>query len=74
MRKHGIVLLAARGVVPSLAEAIAGEPIRGSWWGHAKSHAIFDIINGIVDSDEVLVCKLVDGKVMRARWRANRAA
>ena len=28
------VLQAARGPAPNLAEAIAGEPIRGSWWGH----------------------------------------
>jgi len=33
---HGVVLEEGRGVRPNLAEAIAGEPIRGSWWGHKK--------------------------------------
>jgi hypothetical protein len=31
VKRHGIVLESARGPVPSLAEAVAGEPIRGSW-------------------------------------------
>jgi len=33
VEKHGVVLASARGPVPSLAEAIAGEPIRGSLVG-----------------------------------------
>lgn len=73
VKEHGVVLLAARGGVPSLAEAIAGGPIRGSWWAHEKSHAIFEIVNGAIDSGEVLVCKLVDGKVTyvhRRLWPA----
>ena len=32
VERHGAVLLSARGAAPSLAEWIAGEPIRGSWW------------------------------------------
>ena len=73
MRRHGIVLQAARGPVPSLAEAVAGGPIRGSWWGHAKGHEIFRVAEAVSDSDEVLVCKLVDGKVTyvhRRLWPA----
>jgi len=31
VKRHGVVLQAARGPAPSLAEAIAGGPIRGSW-------------------------------------------
>ena len=41
VEQHGVVLAAARGPVPSVAEAIAGEPIRGSWWGHEKGSQIF---------------------------------
>jgi hypothetical protein len=63
VKRHGIVLQAARGPVPSLAEAIAGGPIRGSWWGHPKGHEIFRVAEAICESPEVLVCKLVDGKV-----------
>src|SRR6185369_886991 len=63
VRRHGIGLQAARGPVPSLAEEIAGRPIRGSWWGHPKGHEIFRVADAVSESDEVLVCKLVDGKV-----------
>jgi hypothetical protein len=63
VQRHGIVLQAARGPVPSLAEAIAGEPIRGSWWGHAKGRAIFQATRVVGESPDVLVCKLIDDKV-----------
>jgi hypothetical protein len=63
VKTHGVVLMSARGDVPSLAEAIAGEPIRGSWWGHPKSHQMFRLFESVCDSDQVLVCRLVGGKV-----------
>jgi hypothetical protein len=63
VKRHGVVLQAARGIVPSLAEAIAGAPIRGSWWAHPSGHDIFRVADAVSDSDDVLVCKLVDGKV-----------
>jgi hypothetical protein len=64
IRKHGVVLEAAQGPAPSLAEAIAGEPVRGNWWSHPKSHAIFAVTRAIRDSDDVLVCRLIKGKVI----------
>ena len=73
VKRHGIVLQAARGVVPNLAEAIAGEPIRGSWWGHAKGRTIFRATQTVCESSEILVCKLIDGKVTyvhRRLWPA----
>jgi hypothetical protein len=73
VKRHGIVLQAARGPVPSLAEAITGGPIRGSWWAHSKGHEIFEVMNAIVDFGDVLVCKLIDGKVTyvhRRLWPA----
>jgi hypothetical protein len=73
VRKHGVVLQAARGPVPSLAEEIAGGPIRGSWWGHAKGHEIFEIAESVSESEDMLVCKLVEGKVTyvhRRLWPA----
>lgn len=73
VKRHGVVLQAARGPVPSLAEAIAGGSIRGSWWGHPKGHEIFRVAEAVSESDEVLVCKLVDGKVTyvhRRLWPA----
>ena len=73
VRRHGVVLQAARGPVPSLAEAIADGPIRGSWWGHPKGRVIFHATQVVCESPEVLVCKLIDGKVTyvhRRLWPA----
>ena len=73
VKREGIVLQSARGRVPSLAEFVAGGPIRGSWWGHAKGNEIFLAANHVVDSGEVLVCQLVGGKVTfvhRRLWPA----
>lgn len=73
VKRHGVVLQAARGPVPSLAQAIAGGPMRGSWWGHPKGHEIFRVAEAISESPDVLVCKLVDGKVTyvhRRLWPA----
>ncbi len=73
VRNHGVVLQAARGPVPSLAEVIAGGPIRGSWWGHPKGHEIFRAAEAVTESGDVLVCKLIDGKITyvhRRLWPA----
>ncbi len=72
IRKHGVVLESARGPVPSLAQVIAGEPVRGSWWSHPKSHEIFAVTRAVRDSDDVL-CRLIDGKITfvhRRLWPA----
>jgi hypothetical protein len=73
VKRNGVVLQAARGPVPSLAEAVVGAPIRGSWWGHAQGHDIFRVAEAVSESPDVLVCKLVDGKVTyvhRRLWPA----
>ena len=73
VRRHGVVLEGARGPVPTLAEAVVGAPIRGSWWGHAKGHEIFWLTRAVRDSGDVLVCRLVAGKVTyvhRRLWPA----
>ena len=66
VKKHGIVLERARGPVPSLVEAIVGEPVRGSWWAHAGAHHIFEVLGAVADSQEVLRCRLVNDKVTYA--------
>lgn len=73
VKRHGVVLQAARGPVPSFAEAVAGGPIRGNWWGHPKGKEIFRLSAEICESPNVLVCKLIDGKVTyvhRRLWPA----
>jgi len=73
VKKHGVVLESAHGPVPILAEIVAGERIRGSWWGHPKSQVIFRLTRTVRDSDDILVCRLIHGKVTyihRRLWSA----
>ena len=73
IKQHGVVLASAKGPVPRLTEAITGEAIKGSWWGHPKSQQIFAVLQAVEDSQDVLVCRLVDGKVTfvhRRLWPA----
>jgi len=69
IQRHGVVLASAKGPVPNLADAVAGRPIRGSWWGHPKGHEIFRVLQTARSSPDVLVCRLVDGKITFVhRW------
>jgi hypothetical protein len=61
--EHGILLESAHGPLPNVAELVAGERISGSWWGHPASHAIFDAINTLAGSPDVVRTRLVNGKV-----------
>ncbi|HZR35551.1 MAG TPA: hypothetical protein VFA75_09265 [Nevskia sp.] len=73
VEKHGVVLVSGRGAAPRLSEAVAGEPIRGSWWAHPESRQIFRVLQALHDSPDVVVCRLVDGKlslVHRRLWPA----
>lgn len=73
VEKHGVVLASAKGPVPNVAEAVAAEPIVGSWWAHKKGKAIFAALCEIDDSPDVRCFKLVDGKVTfvhRKMWPA----
>ncbi|HZV63933.1 MAG TPA: hypothetical protein VFG03_03365 [Telluria sp.] len=77
VREHGVVLVSAEGPVPRLTEAIAGEPIKGSWWGHPKGKRIFGVLQQVTASPDILSCRLVDGKVTlvhRRLWPALAAA
>jgi hypothetical protein len=71
--RHGVILASAKGPVPSLAAIVVGEPIKGSWWAHPQSHRIFSIFESIAESPDILVCRLVEGKVTyvhRRLWPA----
>lgn len=70
---QGVVLESAQCSVPSLARAVAGEPIRGSYWAHPKANDIFLCSRAIRKSADVLVCRLLGGKVTyvhRRLWPA----
>jgi hypothetical protein len=73
VQAHGLVLESGTGPVPSLVAAIIGEPIRGSWWAHARGREIYAVTRTIRDSPDVLVCRLVEGKITyvhRRLWPA----
>jgi hypothetical protein len=73
VKTNGIALESGRGPVPSLAQKIAGEAIHGSWWAHPKAHVIFLCSRAIRESKDILVCRLVGGKVTyvhRRLWPA----
>lgn len=70
---HGLVLASAKGRAPRLIDAIAGEPIAGNWWSHPRSRAIYKVFVEVTGSDQVLVCRLLDGKITlvhRRLWPA----
>jgi hypothetical protein len=73
IQEYGVVLASAKGPVPRLTEVVVNEPIKGSWWAHPKSHQIFAVLQAVADSEDVLVCRLVNGKVTfvhRRLWPA----
>jgi hypothetical protein len=70
---HGMLLQSARGPLPNVADLVAGEPIKGSWWSHRKSHAIFTALGSLDESPDVVRLRLVNGKVTfvhRRMWPA----
>jgi hypothetical protein len=67
------LLLASDAVLPSVATLVAGEPVRGSWWAHPRSHAIFAAVRALEAHPDALAVPLVAGKVTfvhRALWPA----
>ena len=72
LEKIGILLLTDVDL-PSVAGLVAGEPVRGSWWGHARAQEIFGISEKLTDHPDVTSIKLVKKKVTfvhRRLWHA----
>ncbi|MTW12874.1 hypothetical protein GM658_19900 [Pseudoduganella eburnea] len=69
VEQHGVVLASARGKVPTLTEAIAGAPIKGSWWGHTDGKHIFAVLSAVQEDNGILVCRLLAGKVTLVHQR-----
>ncbi|HEV8147301.1 MAG TPA: hypothetical protein VGP79_13005 [Bryobacteraceae bacterium] len=69
--KHHGLLLASDPKLPSVSTLVTGEPVRGSWWAHPKSHEIFRVLEKLAGRPDVLIVKLVAGKdtlVHRRLW------
>jgi len=72
LKKHGLLLL-TDAKLPNLCALVAGETVRGSWWAHPRSQRIFRVDGEVDDHPDVLMTKLVSGKVTyvhRALWPA----
>lgn len=68
--RHGIVLVSAKSKgVPTLVDAIAGEPVKGSWWAHPRARMVFEVLSDVVDSGDVQMFRLVDDKVTMVHRR-----
>lgn len=73
LAQRGMLLESARGPIPNVAELVAGEPIKGSWWGHRAGHEIFAVINELAANPDVARMRLVSGKITlvhRRLWPA----
>jgi hypothetical protein len=65
------LLLESDSRMPSVASLVAGERIKGSWWGHAKGREIWRALNEFTERRDVLTTRLVSGKVTfvhRSLW------
>jgi hypothetical protein len=66
------LLLAWHSNLPSLTHLITEETIRGSWWSHKLAHTIFNVAEMLEDHPDVMIMKLVSGKVTfvhRKLWK-----
>jgi hypothetical protein len=62
LRRYGL-LLESDPRLPSVVSLVAGKPIGGSWWGHPSGAAIYRETNKLADRSDVVVLKLLNGKV-----------
>ena len=70
--EHGLLLMQDKRL-RSVSGILAGEPVSGSWWSHAKAQEIYACLGWLSDHPDVLVCRLVGGKVTflhRRLWTA----
>ncbi len=71
LRRQIVLPMTAVDGFRSLVGEVAGGPVRGSWWGHPKGGLMYDLANALHNSRDVLMAKLLDGKVTfihRSLW------
>jgi hypothetical protein len=62
LEEHGL-LLQLDSNLPNVCALVAGERVRGSWWSHPSGRAIFAVAGELADHPDVLMTKLISGKV-----------
>ena len=72
LEQRGLLLIQDRSF-PNVVAMMTGETLRGSWWAHPRCHEIFASLNAIAADPDVVVTKLIQGKVTfvhRRLWKA----
>jgi hypothetical protein len=72
LSRHGLLLQQDKRL-PSVVGLLAGGPLTGSWWNHPRAHHIFYSLEQLLDHPDVLLTRLVGGKVTylhRSLWPA----
>jgi len=67
------LLLDADPKFPSVTGFVVGDNVRGSWWNHPQSHEMYGLCCRLHDHPDVLLVKLISGKVTlvhRPLWPA----
>lgn len=57
------LLLVSDSFFPNVYQLIAGDDRKGSWWGSDQAHTIFAVNEMLEDDPDVMVMKLISGKV-----------
>ncbi len=66
------ILLESDSRLPNVCRIVTGQTMKGSWWSHPQAHAIFAVNEFLADHSDVLMTKLISGKVTfahRELWR-----
>jgi hypothetical protein len=72
LAERGLLLTQDRSL-PNVVAIVTGETLRGSWWAHPRCHEIFGCLSFIAAHPDVMVTKLIEGKVTfvhRRLWQA----
>jgi hypothetical protein len=61
-KRRGIILESDQKL-PNLVTLVTGERVKGSWWSHPESRAIWRILNSFSTRNDVLTTRLISGKI-----------
>lgn len=62
LRTTGMLVMQDKHL-PNVVGIITGERLTTSWWNHAKAHEIYGCLGRLEDDRDVLVSRLIGGKV-----------
>lgn len=72
LKRHGLLLISDPNI-PSVVSLVTGEKVKGSWWGHPKGNLIYNLLQEIEDSPDLISVKFFNKKltlIERIHWNA----